>query len=136
MTQTMMRTFLVVFILGLCACSPGGGPPQPTASELPSASPAPTTQTPWTDPKTTAPGPSPSPSSLLQGPGRGDAELAIVVKPSDSEPAMHYTLTCRNGVPTDESRHPSAAKACEALKNNPGVLFPQPRGKDVVCTQQ
>ncbi|WP_342755754.1 SSI family serine proteinase inhibitor [Pseudarthrobacter sp. H3Y2-7] len=59
-----------------------------------------------------------------------------MVKPSDSQPAINYTLTCRNGAPTDESQHPSAAKACEALKNNPEVLIPQPRGKDVVCTQQ
>ncbi|MDE8669959.1 SSI family serine proteinase inhibitor [Pseudarthrobacter sp. H3Y2-7] len=136
MPQTMIRTFVVVSVLSLCACSPDGGPPQPTASEIPSASPAPTMQTPRPDPTTTAPGPSPSPPSLPPGPGHGDAELAIMVKPSDSQPAINYTLTCRNGAPTDESQHPSAAKACEALKNNPEVLIPQPRGKDVVCTQQ
>lgn len=136
MTQTMIRTFVVVFILSLCACSPGEGPPQPAASEMPLASPAPTTQTPWTDPKTTAPGLSPSPSTLPPGHGRGDAELAIMVKPTGSEPAVNYTLTCRNGAPTDESQHPSAAKACQTLKNNPAVLIPQPRNKDVVCTQQ
>ena len=136
MPQTMIRTLVVVFILSLCACSPGGGPPQQTASEMPSGSPAPTAQAPWTDPTTTAPGLSPSPSSLPPGPGRGEAKLAIMVKPSDSEPAMNYTLTCRNGAPTEESQHPSAVKACEVLKNNPGVLIPQPRNKDVVCTQQ
>lgn len=136
MPRTMTRTLVLVSILTLCACSPGEGPPQPTASEMPLVSPAPTTQTPWTDPKTTAPGLSPSPSSLPPGPGRGDAELAIMVKPSDSEPAIHYTLTCKDGAPTNESQHPSAAKACQALKNNPAVLIPQPRNKDVVCTQQ
>jgi Subtilisin inhibitor-like len=136
MTQTMIHSFVLVSILSLCACSPDEGPPLPTASDMPSASPAPTTQTPRTDPKTTAPGLSPSPSSLPPGPGRGDAELAIMVKPSDSEPAVNYTLKCRNGAPTNESHHPTAAKACEVLKKNPGVLTPQPRGKDVVCTQQ
>jgi hypothetical protein len=60
----------------------------------------------------------------------------IMIKPSDSEPAIKYTLTCKDGAPTDQSRHPSAAKACEVLKDNPGVLVPQPRNKDVVCTQQ
>lgn len=136
MTQTMTRTFVVVSILSLCACSPGEGPPQPTASERPSASASPTTETPWTDTETTVPAPVPPPSSLPPGPGGGSAELAIVVKPSDSEPAIHYTLTCKAGAPTDESQHPSAATACQALKNNPAVLIPQPRNKDVVCTQQ
>lgn len=131
MTQTRIRTFVAVSILSLCACSPGGRPPQPTASETPSASPGPTTQTPWIDPKTTAPAP-----SLPPGHGRGNAELAIMVKPSNSEPATHYALACEDGAPTDESQHPSAAKACEVLKNNPGVLIPQPPSKDVVCTQQ
>lgn len=136
MTQTMIRSFVVVLIFSLCACTPDGGPPQPTASEMPSASPAPTTQKPRTDPKTTAPGPSPSQSSLPSGAGRGDAELTITVKTSDSGPTIQYTLMCRNGVPTDKSQHPSAAKACEVLKTNPEVLTSQPRAKDVVCTQQ
>lgn len=136
MTQTMIRTLAVVFILSLSGCSPGGEPPQPPATEMPSARSAPATQTPPTDPTTTAPGRSPSPSSLPPGPGPGDAELTITVKPSDTEPAINYTLTCRNGAPTNESRHPTAAKACDVLKNSPGVLAPQPRGKDVVCTQQ
>lgn len=136
MTQTMTRSFVLVFSLSLCACTPGEGPPQPTASERPSASSSPTMEPPRTDTETTVPAPLPPPSSLPPGPGGGSAELAIVVKPSDSEPAIHYTLTCKGGVPTDESQHPSAAKACQALKNNPAVLIPQPRNKDVVCTQQ
>ena len=136
MTQTMTRTCIVLSILSLCACSPGEGPPQPTASERPSTSSGPTTEPPGTDTETTAPAPAPPPSSLPPGPGGGSAELTIVVKPSESEPAIHYTLTCKGGAPTDESQHPTAAKACQTLKNNPALLIPQPRNKDVVCTQQ
>lgn len=136
MTKSWIRTFILVSTLGLCACSSGGGPTQPTASDTPSASSGPITETPPTEPETTAPGPPPPPSSPPPGPGRGSAELVIMVKPSDFEPAIKYTLTCKDGAPTKESRHPSAAKACEVLKNHPGVLFPQPRSKDVVCTQE
>lgn len=136
MTQTMIRTFVGVLILSLCACSSDGGPTHPSASERPSASSGPTTETPWTDTETTVPAPLRPPSSRPPGPGGGSAELAIVVKASNSEPAIHYTLTCKGGAPTDESQHTSAAKACQALKKNPAVLIPQPRNKDVVCTQQ
>ena len=115
MTQTRICTFLLVSTLSLCACSSDVGPTQPTASETPSANPGPTTETPWTDPETTA-APPPPPSSLPPEPGPGTAELAIMVKPSDSEPAIQYTLTCKNGSPTDESQHPYPAKACEVLK--------------------
>jgi hypothetical protein len=57
-----------------------------------------------------------------------------MVKPSDSEPAVSYTLTCQEGAPTKESQHPLAVQACEILKNNPAVLTPPPRRKDEVCT--
>lgn len=136
MAQAVIRKFVLVFTLSLCACSSGGGTTQPTASETPSASPGPTTETPWNDTETTAPAPPPPPSSLPPGPDGGSAELAIMVKPSDSEPALRYTLACKDGLPTEESQHPSAAKACEVLKNNPAVLSAQPRSKEVVCTQQ
>jgi hypothetical protein len=59
-----------------------------------------------------------------------------MVKPSESEAALNYTLVCKDGVPTDESSHPSAAAACTALKDNPAVLSPAPSGTDHSCTQQ
>lgn len=136
MKQTGICTFVVVSLLSLCACSPSGGPTPPPASEMPPASPGPTTKTPSTDPETMAPGPPHPRSSPPPEPGRGNAELDIMVKPSDSEPAITYTLTCRGGAPTDKSRHPYPAMACEVLRNDPEVLMPRPRSKDVVCTQQ
>ncbi|WP_368074310.1 SSI family serine proteinase inhibitor [Arthrobacter sp. 24S4-2] len=69
-------------------------------------------------------------------PGKGNAELAIMVKPSDSEPAVNYTLVCKDGEPAAESSHPSAAAACKALKDNPAALTPAPRSTDQACTQQ
>ena len=78
-----------------------------------------------------APDPPHPRSSPPPEPGRGNAGLDI-----DSEPALTYTLTCRGGAPTDESRHPYPAQACEVLRNDPEVLMPQSRSKDVVCTQQ
>lgn len=136
MPQAGIRTFVLVSTLTLCACSSGGGPTQPTASETPSATSGPTTEAPGAGPETTAPVLPPLPSSLPPGTSGGNAELAIVVKPSNSKPAINYTLTCKDGAPTDESKHPFAAKACEVLKNNPAVLIPHPRNKEVVCTQQ
>ena len=59
-----------------------------------------------------------------------------MVKPSDSEPAVNYTLVCKDGAPVAESSHPSAAAACKALKDNPAVLNPAPRSTDQACTQQ
>lgn len=137
MAHAGIRTIVLVSTLSLSACSSGGGPTPPSPSEKPSTSSDPTTETPWTDTETPVPAPSPpTPSTPPPDPGGGSADLAIMVKPSDSEPAIHYTLTCKGGAPTDESQHPSAAKACQALKNNFAVLIPQPRNKDVVCTQQ
>lgn len=136
MTQAGIRTFMLVSVLSLCACSPGGENTTPTASETTTASSGPATETPWTDAETTSPAPPPPPTSLPPGPGRGSAELAIMVKPSSTEPALNYTLTCKDGAPTEESKHPSAVQACDLLKNNPAVLTPQPRSKEEFCTLQ
>jgi len=70
------------------------------------------------------------------GPGAGNAELAIMVKPSPAEPAVNYTLVCRDGVPTAESKHPRPEAACTALKNNAALLSPAPKTTAQVCTQQ
>jgi hypothetical protein len=59
-----------------------------------------------------------------------------MVKRAESEPAQNYTLVCKDGTPTAESSHPSAAAACKALKDNPAVLSPAPRQTDQACTQQ
>jgi hypothetical protein len=59
-----------------------------------------------------------------------------MVKPSDAEPAVNYTLVCQNGVPTAESKHPSAQAACTALKNNAALLSPSTRGTAQACTEQ
>jgi Subtilisin inhibitor-like len=149
---------------GLAACTPGTGEPPATtgtASESP-ASPgpastpaepentqpgtaAPATTTPGTttpgttppDAETTDPAPAPpAPAPLPSGPGKGDAELAIAVKPSQDGIAVNYTLVCKDGVPAAETQHPGAAAACAALKENAAILnVPGPR-KDVSCTQQ
>ncbi|QHK21458.1 serine protease inhibitor [Pseudarthrobacter psychrotolerans] len=138
-----LRPLLAVLALaglaGLAACTPtpdGTGPSSAsptassTASQGSSGSPAPDTET-------TVPAPSPSaPPAPSAGPGAGNAELAIMVKPSSTEPAVNYTLVCRDGLPTAESKHPKPEAACAALKNNAALLSPAPRSKDVACTQQ
>ena len=136
MAHTGICTLVVVYTLSLCACSTGEGPAQTTASATLSARSSPTKEVPPTGTKTTAPEPPPPPSSLTARPDAGRADLAIVVKPSDSEAAIHYTLTCKEGAPTGETNHPFATKACQVVRDNPGVLMPQPRNKEVVCTQQ
>jgi hypothetical protein len=70
------------------------------------------------------------------GPGAGNAELAIMVKPTPAGPSVNYTLVCRDGVPTAESKHPKPEAACAALKNNAALLSPAPKPTAQVCTQQ
>lgn len=115
MAHPALRAIVLASILSLCACSSGGETPRPTARETPPVS---------------------STSSLLSGPGEGNAELSITVKPAESQPAINYTLICQDGIPTAKSKHPLPAKACQTLKNNPAVLMPRPRSKEVICTQQ
>ena len=136
MAHPGIRAIVVITVLSLCACTPGGNNTTPTQPGTTSAGPGGMTETPSPDTETTAPAPPPSPTSLPPGPGSGNAELAIMVKPSASEPAVNYTLVCVDGAPAAESQHPDAARACELVKNNPAALTPQVRGKDEVCTLQ
>jgi hypothetical protein len=73
---------------------------------------------------------------VTPGPGKGNAELAIMVRPSPTGTPTNFTLVCLNGTPAAESQHPNAAAACTALKNNAALLSPAPRAKDQACTQQ
>jgi Subtilisin inhibitor-like len=142
MRKTLIPALLVLLAAaGLAACSPGGGSQgaSPTSSGQASASPSATTPaagTPSAGTETTVPAPSPSAAAPTAGPGQGNAELAIMVKPSETGQAVNYTLVCQNGVPAAESQHPTAAAACTALKENAALLSPAPRPKDTVCTQQ
>jgi hypothetical protein len=139
MSLRTVRPFLeILAVAGLAACTatPGPAPSSggPTASssatESASATPAPDTET-------TVPAPSPSaPPGPTAGPGAGNAELAIMVKPSPTEPALNYTLVCRDGVPAPESNHPKADAACAALKSNAALLSPAPKNTNRVCTEQ
>jgi hypothetical protein len=89
------------------------------------------------DAETTVPAPAPTaPSQLPPGPGAGNAELAISVKPSDTEAALNYTLVCQGGAPTSESKHPAAETACTALKDNPAILTPSTKNTAQACTEQ
>ncbi|KIS29000.1 serine protease inhibitor [Arthrobacter sp. SPG23] len=136
MRKAWFHALVLVSVAGLSACSPGGGGPTPSPSATSSTASPTATSSP--DTETTVPAPSPPPTAApgTSGPGKGNAELAIMVRPSASEPALNYTLVCKDGVPTAESSHPSAAAACTALKENPAVLSPAPRGTDQACTQQ
>ncbi|ABK01946.1 hypothetical protein Arth_0547 [Arthrobacter sp. FB24] len=138
MRKAWIHALVLVSVAGLAACSPGGGGGGPTPSPSATSSTAGPTATQSPDTETTVPAPSPPPTAApsTSGPGKGNAELAIMVKPSESEAALNYTLVCKDGVPTAESSHPSAAAACTTLKENPAVLSPAPRATDQACTQQ
>ena len=124
-------------VAGLAACTPGGETPSPSAT-----SPGPTgaspsvTATPSPDTETTTPAPPPSAAPVTSGPGQGNAELAIMVKPSETGTPANFTLVCLDGVPAAESQHPDAAAACLAVKNNAALLSPAPRPTDQACTMQ
>lgn len=138
---------LLAALLLVPACSPGqgGGTPSgdasasstaPTSSSASPGSAAPSDST-APDAESTAPAPSPEPpTGPSAGPGQGNAELAITVKPSAGEPEVRYTLVCVNGVPDAESQHPTADAACAALKENAALLAPPALRTDQVCTQQ
>ncbi|XAS68600.1 SSI family serine proteinase inhibitor [Micrococcaceae bacterium Sec5.7] len=140
MRKLLIQALLAaVAVCGLAACTPGTGTQEPsggaTSTSTPSSSPSGTTPAP--DSESTVPAPSPpAPPAPSAAPGAGNAELSIMVKPSDTEPAVNYTLVCKDGIPVAESQHPNAAAACTALKNNAALLSPAPRGKDVACTDQ
>lgn len=137
--RTLRPLLAIIAVAGLAACtatpdttapSSANPPASSSASEDASGSPAPDTET-------TNPAPSPSaPPAPPAGPGAGNAELAIMFKPSSTETAVNYTLVCRDGLPTAESQHPTPEAACAALKNNAALLSPAPRSKDLACTEQ
>lgn len=139
MRKQLGHTALVLLaVAGLAACSPGGGAPSPSATSPgqtggtgPSA-----TVTPSPDTETKTPAASPSAAPVTSGPGQGNAELAIMVKPSGTGTPKNFTLVCLDGVPAAESQHPDAAAACLAVKNNAALLSPAPRPTDQACTMQ
>jgi hypothetical protein len=137
--RTLRPLLAVLAVAGLAACTgtpdgTGTSSASPTASSSASQG---TSAAPAPDTETTVPAPSPSaPPAPTAGPGAGNAELAIMVKTSPTEPAVNYTLVCRDGLPTAESKHPRPEAACAALKNNAALLSPAPKNKDVACTEQ
>lgn len=140
--RTLRPLLAVLAVAGLAACTatPDSSAPtsaNPTAGSTTSqATPGPT-DSPAPDTETTVPAPAPSvPVAPPSGPGAGNAELAIMVKPSANEPAVNYTLVCRDGVPTAESKHPKPEAACAALKNNAALLSPDTKNTAQACTEQ
>ena len=140
MRKLLIQVLAVAVSVGLMsACSAGTGGGQPTSSAPSATSPATSTpsDTPAPDTETSVPAPAPSaPSGPPAGPGAGNAELSIMVKPSDTEPAINYTLVCQGGVPSAESKHPAAQVACSALKENPSILSPSTKNTAQACTEQ
>lgn len=128
----------------LSACSPGQGSgipsgetsAPPTVSATASAEPPGSPGGPSADTETSVPAPAPETPAAPSGPGQGNAELAIIVIPSEGEPETSYTLVCVDGVPAAESVHPDADAACAALKDNAGLLNSSAPGTAQACTQQ
>ena len=139
--QTLWPLLAVLAVAGLAACTAG-----PDGTATPSASPtasssvstAPTaSDAPAPDTETSVPAPPPSaPPAPSAGPGAGNAELSIMVKPSPGEADLNYTLVCRDGLPTGESKHPQPEAACTALKNNAALLSPDTMNTAQACTEQ
>lgn len=141
---TQARPALVVLaaagmaIAGLAACT--GTPAPSTSSQSTTTSPtqapsssATATGTPTQVPTSVAPG-DPAPTLPGNSPGQGNAELSITFLASPEAAPQNYTLVCAGGVPAAESKHPTAAAACEALNTYPNLLTP-PTPKDN-CTMQ
>lgn len=135
--QLSHAALVLMAVAALAACTPGGGTPSPSATSpgQTGASPS-TTDTPSPDTETTTPAPSPTAAPVTSGPGQGNAELAIMVKPSETGTPENFTLVCLDGVPAAESQHPDAAAACLAVKSNAALLSPAPRPTDQACTMQ
>ncbi|KRE81645.1 SSI family serine proteinase inhibitor [Arthrobacter sp. Soil763] len=124
MRKNLIPAALVLMLAaGLAACAPGGGsgPGSPTAA---------------TSSATASSGPASPGGSPTAVPGQGDAELAVLFKASAEAKAVSYTLRCRGGEAAAGSKHPTAAAACAALKQDPAILTPGPRPTDRACTQQ
>ena len=103
--QLSHAALVLMAVAGLAACTPGGGGGETPSPTSPSA-----TVTPSPDTETTAPAPSPSAAPVTSGPGQGNAELAIMVKPSETGTPANFTLVCVDGVPAAESQHPDACR--------------------------
>ncbi|VXC35281.1 Subtilisin inhibitor-like [Arthrobacter sp. 9AX] len=133
--------FAALLLLPACTPDQGGGTPagSPSVSGSPSASPGPTAPSGSTAPdaESTVPAPAPAPATgPPAGPGQGNAELAITLRPSPGEPEVHYTLVCVNGAADAESKHPTADAACAALKNNAAIVASPAVRTDQACTEQ
>lgn len=138
----------VLAIAGLAACTgtpaPGGSgsatsaPPSSASPSSPETSASPST-TPTQVPTTLGPEdttPNPSLPGTNPTPGQGNAELSITLLESAEAAPQNYTLVCTDGAPAAESKHPTAAAACTALKKNPSLLTPAPTKTDQACTLQ
>ncbi|MFJ6537794.1 SSI family serine proteinase inhibitor [Paenarthrobacter sp. NPDC091711] len=121
----------VLAVVGLAACS---GSPTPgstdTASQAPSSSASSSSAPSSSSPSTSA---APSASGAT---GAGNAELSITLLETAEASPQTFTLVCTGGTPAAESKHPSAAEACSALKNSPTLLSPAPTRTDQACTMQ
>lgn len=132
---------LLTAVALLPACSPGQGGSTPSGgtSASPTASattsPAPS-GSPSADAETSVPAPAPEYPAAPSGPGKGNAELAIIIVPAEGEAEISYTLVCTEGVPAAESVHPAASAACAAIKENAGLVSPSTPATDQACTQQ
>ncbi|UXM92287.1 subtilase-type protease inhibitor [Paenarthrobacter sp. JL.01a] len=121
MRLRFVRPLLAVFaVAGLAACS---STPAPGSSGSTSPSPS----------SATSSSPSSSPAATA---GRGDAQLSITLRETPDASPQNFTLVCTGGVPAAESKHPSPAEACAAIKNNPAMLSPAPPRADRACTMQ
>ncbi|MGN7201223.1 SSI family serine proteinase inhibitor [Arthrobacter sp. SAFR-044] len=142
----MLAAFLAVGagLISGCSGTPDSGTSGSTAppsSSSNSSSPTPGssssgTAAPSADTETSVPAPAPATSRPSNGPGQGNAELAITVVPSPGAPDVNYTLVCSSGTPAEESSHPNAAAACAALKDDPAIVAPAAPGTSQPCTQQ
>ncbi|MFJ4171338.1 serine protease inhibitor [Paenarthrobacter sp. NPDC089714] len=146
MRLPIVRSALAVLaIAGLTACTGTPAPDNstststPTSSATTSATPAPSSSASSSGTPTQVPtsvGPSePNPSLPPATPGQGNAELSITFLASPEATPQNYTLVCAGGVPAAESKHPTAAAACEALKTYP-TLLTAPVPADQNCTMQ
>ncbi len=147
MRKLVTQTVLAVAICGgLAACASGTdaaglstGAPSPDVSytAAPSAGPG-SGASGGSGAATPSPSSPPAAAAATSGtaPGTGNAVLAITLRPSDSEPPVHYTLTCTNGVPAPGSQLRTAEAACALIKNNPTLLEPRARKTNQSCTEQ
>lgn len=151
MRMRFVRSALAVLTVAALAACTGGPAPDATSSSsatsssaTASSSPSPSSSattgaTPTQVPTTLGPGdtsPNPSLPATTPTPGQGNAELSITFLASADAAPKNYTLVCQGGVPAAESNHPTAAAACEVLKNYPGLLNPAPVKTDQACTMQ